>query len=218
MDARNLNAAAGGRQLALAVAVLLPAGAQALAPSFDCAAAEGAVERAICASDALASMDLELARLYRLALDGPHMTAAGARELEATRRDWLAARDACAASPRGLEACVAASYADRIHALRAGYADVRTADAGASVGPVAFRCDGLADPVSAVFVNTEAPMVSVAWGDDRLALPLARSGSGARYAADDLDGGPATFWEHQGDAQFAPPGQDLMSCVREPTG
>src|SRR5437870_5090367 len=51
------------------IVLLLGFAAAAAQPSFDCARAHRAPERAICANEELAALDREEARLYRLALD-----------------------------------------------------------------------------------------------------------------------------------------------------
>ena len=62
-------------------------------PSFDCAKAESDAENAVCASEALAELDVETARLYQLAVAG----VSGARldELKAMQRGWIKGRDGC---------------------------------------------------------------------------------------------------------------------------
>ena len=196
-----------------------PASAGSLAPSFDCAKAQSDAEEAVCASDALASLDLELARLYRLAIKGPNAAADRVEALKQSQRDWLRERSECWRASIGLEACVANAYAFRIHALREGYSDARSDDAnGASLGPVAYRCDGLDALLGAVFVNTREPLVSLSWLTFGIVLPRVESGSGAKYASDLWDSSPALFWTQGDTAIFAPPGGAEVQCRREPTG
>lgn len=195
-------------------AALAPVAVAALAtaawgaePGVDCASPGGPAEAAVCGSEALVSMDRETARL---AADLPD---ADGPEAVARHRAWIEARDACAEGPGNPDGCLADAYAWRIHQLRE--AGAGRDDGSASLGPFAFACDGLATPVSAVFINTAAPMVSLAWGAEHAALPEARSASGARYAADLPGRGPALFWEKGGSATFAPPGAPEMSCTIE---
>jgi uncharacterized protein len=210
-----------GYGIASACVVLLssPASADSLAPSFDCAKAQSDVDEAICASDALASLDLELARLYRLATRGPHATADRVKALKQSQRDWLRERSECWKASIGLETCVANAYAFRIHALREGNSDARSDDSnGASLGPVAYRCDGLDALVGAVFVNTREPLVSLSWLTFGIVLPRVESGSGVKYASDLWDSSPSLFWTRGDTATFAPPGGAEVQCRREPIG
>ena len=64
-------------------------GAVAATPSFDCAKADSSAEEAICASDALAELDIELARLYRLAVKDDTLGADRLAELKAMQRGWI---------------------------------------------------------------------------------------------------------------------------------
>lgn len=207
--------------LAGLVALTAPAVAAADAPGLDCAAAATPAESAICANAALVELDAELARVYRLALTGPHASAAGAAALAQGQGDWLLLRDDCVAAGAAAEACLAAAYASRIDALRTGFADARV-EGGASLGPFAYACDGLGAGLSATFVNTAEPLVSLRWGDMAIVLPIAMSGSGARYAtadsADDGSAEAAEFWIKGDEAMFTPPGGASVSCRLEPAG
>lgn len=172
-------------------------------PSYDCARASGRVEAAICADPGLAQLDRELARVYQLArqADGAALVAA--------QRRWLSERDGCA-SAAGLHLCLRDSYADRIADLRQGLAGEA---AGMSLGPFTYRCAGLAAPVIAVFVNTDAPLVHLHWDVPAeaagLVLPAAIRASGARYAGP-ARGGAAEFWVKGETALLTLPGQDEM--------
>ena len=87
------------------VLVLEPAARAAVAPSFDCARAAGASEKAICADPALAGWDRSVAAAFAMLRDGSDEVAAtddpGA--LVESQRRWVAARDACGADARCLE-------------------------------------------------------------------------------------------------------------------
>ncbi|MFC4667544.1 hypothetical protein ACFO5X_03160 [Seohaeicola nanhaiensis] len=132
---------------------------------------------AICRNDGLAELDLELSRLYGLALREPNVDKPRAEELRCSERAWVRDRRDCWKTIVGLETCVANAYAMRIHALCDGYSDARSNDGeGTSLGPVAFRCEGLEALVSAVFVNGNLPMVSLQWLGRAMVLPGAASG------------------------------------------
>ena len=199
------------------VLLALATPATALEPSFDCSKAQSSAEEAVCASDALAEMDLELARLYHAAVNGPNMDAERLNTLKATQRGWIKGRDDCWKSDMGVETCVANEYAFRIHDLRQGYADAR-AEEGASLGPFPYVCEGLDVPLSAVFVNTAAPMVALHWGENAAVLPQVESGSGAKYASDAWFYGPVMFWIKGDEARFAVADETEMSCVQDDMG
>ena len=192
-------------------------GAMALDPSFDCAKAQSSAEEAVCSSDALASLDLELARLYKAASTAPNVTHQALAKLKATQRGWIKGRDACWTSDMGVPLCTANEYAFRISELRQLYANARAGE-GASLGPYPYRCEGLDETVSAVFVNTLEPMVVLRWGEAAVVLPQVVAASGAKYASDAWAGGPALFWIKGRDAQFAAPGQDEVSCQEDDIG
>jgi uncharacterized protein len=203
----------------LLLAVVTPGLAKSLAPSFDCAKSDSNVEDAICADDGLAELDLELSRLYRLALHGPNITKARAEGLRQSERDWLRDRRECWKASIGMQTCVANAYAFRIHALREGYADARRDDgAGISVGPVAYRCEGLDALVSAVFLNGRTPLVSLQWLERAIVLPRVPSSSGAKYETDLWDDARSLFWTKGDGAVFMPPGGSELSCQPEPIG
>jgi len=68
-------------------------------PSFDCAKATTAPERAICGSDALAMLDRNIAALYRQRRTRVPST----QSFDTEQRQWLAMRDACDADAACLE-------------------------------------------------------------------------------------------------------------------
>jgi len=105
---------------AVGIAAALPVATLALAdgPAFDCAKAQSDAEQAVCASESLAAMDRELARLYGAALNGPNLTEARATELKAFQSGWIKGRDECWKSSRGVPACGAGAYALRSHEIR----------------------------------------------------------------------------------------------------
>lgn len=196
-----------------------PTFSQSIPPSFDCAKSDSDAEDAICADDGLAELDLELSRLYRLALKGPNMTSDRAEELKQSQRDWIRDRRECWKASVGLDTCVANAYAFRIHALREGYAGARSDDgAGISRGPVALRCDGMDALISAVFLNGTRSLVSLQWLNRGMVLPRVPSGSGGKYETDIWDGGTSLLWVHGNEATFSEPGGAEMTCVVEEIG
>lgn len=189
------------------------AGAVAASPSFDCTKADSSAEEAVCASDSLSAVDREMARLYGLAVNGPHMTADRLNELKAIQRGWIKGRNDCWKADIGLEPCIAQSYALRIHEIREGYADAREGE-GASLGPFAYVCEGLDAPISAVFINAGDGMVSLKWLDSVMVLPRERSASGSRY----LDAAGNSFWIKGDEAMMETPDGGSMPCRVDETG
>lgn len=206
---------AGPAAVISALALMSPA--LALEPSFDCTKAESDAEKAVCSDDTLASMDLELSRLFQRAAEGPNMDPDRHRMLQAEQRGWIKGRDECWKSDLGIPFCTASEYAFRIAEIRQGYADAR-AENGASLGPYAYVCEGMEVPVSAVFVNTLAPMVVLRWGENAIVLPSVATGSGAKYASDLWYGGEALFWTSRDEATFMPPGQPETTCLQDDIG
>lgn len=186
-------------------------------PSFDCTKAESDAENAVCASEALAELDVETARLYQLAVAG----VSGARldELKAMQRGWIKGRDECWKSSLDLSTCVANEYAFRIMDLRTGYANARSDDAsGISLGPKVLDCDGFDAAVGVVFVNGQAPMAVLKWRDRAVALSGVPSGSGAKYESKAGLDGAASLVTKGSEAIFTPPGGAQLSCRIEEVG
>ncbi len=100
-----------------AVALLVATSALA-APkaSFDCAKATTIIEKSICSDAELATLDAELARLYKVRLASAD--AALKSRLKAEQRGWQRTRDEeCAATG---SACLKRLYTSRIDELKAG--------------------------------------------------------------------------------------------------
>ena len=197
-----------------------PAVASAAAPvvpSFDCAKAEGRAQTLVCDDPVLATLDNELARLFALASSDKSLDAARRRELVAMQRGWVKGRDDCWKSD-DLRNCVLSDYANRIHELREGHANARSADAaGISEGPTAWRCEGLDALISATFIRTDPGVANLRWLDQAVALEIKPSASGARYVGRTYDG-DYEFWNKGDTAMFTRPGKPAADCSVEPTG
>jgi uncharacterized protein len=102
---------------AAALAVLFGSAlARAATPSFLCSKATTWVEKTICGSERLSSLDLELAQVYARLL---RLTSGSAeRTLTGEQRRWWGTRDECRKQP-GPEQCLESRYGERIAALRA---------------------------------------------------------------------------------------------------
>jgi uncharacterized protein YecT (DUF1311 family) len=131
-----------------AVLAAMLTGPAAAAPSFDCAKASNAIERAVCADEEFAAMDLELAGVYQRALIVVGRDTADGHQIVRDQRRWLTMdRNSCASIPesdyRFLQ-CIGNSYGRRIAELRAliergGAADAASGDAGPSTRPATSR-------------------------------------------------------------------------------
>ena len=97
------------------VTAATPAGAQ----SFDCRDSAHRAERAVCGSDRLSALDVQLNALYQRVI-AKASGARGREQVRAYQRDFLAARNACGKD----SGCIADAYQDQISVLSA---QVRTA-------------------------------------------------------------------------------------------
>ena len=196
---------------ALVFTGLVAANAQGGGPSFDCAKADGAIETLICRDRQLGQLDRETTRLFELARDSAGAPFGRRDELIATERGWIKGRNDCWKAS-DLRACVVASYAQRIHELRQGYAAARNGDSrGISLGPFVATCTKMNAPVGVTFINSNPALVYLQWPDNSLVLPQALSGSGARYAAKTGKGG-YVFWNKGDGAQFQLPDKTTRRC------
>lgn len=194
--------------------------ATAAKPSFDCSKPADAheAELIICGDDGLAQLDVELARLYRLAHDGPHATAQRKASLVSEERAFVNDRNECWKA-QDKPGCIAEMYVRRIHQIRQGYADARTQDGkGISVGPVAVRCEGMDATIGASFVNGDDAYVYLEWLEDYFVLKREQAGSGVKYAKTFADGATYVFWTQGDEAILTQPGEDDKSCTIEEIG
>jgi uncharacterized protein len=101
---------------ALCLATLLTAAWQpSQAASFDCAKAEAADEKAICADRQLNDADVEMSVLYTQLKPLLGMGARG--DMEDEQAAWLKRRAACGAD----RACLVKAYQERVQQLRRGF-------------------------------------------------------------------------------------------------
>lgn len=156
-------------------------------PSFDCAKATGQVEQLVCKDAGLAALDRKLADAYAKALKG--WPANVAQEQRTFQRGWIKGRNDCW-KDSDVRACVENEYKTRLVdvQIKGGLVMAPT--------PVGYRCKGEDTPVMAAFYKeTDPPSAVLTIGNDQAIAFLARSGSGARYTAANVE-----FWEHQGEA------------------
>ena len=184
--------------------------------SFDCAEAKASVEKLICRDPQLAQMDIELTRLYRLALTDEH-SVPRPDNVVIDQQFWIETRNQCASEPAP-KACTIRSYAERAHQLRQGSAIVRTKDPDRlTEGPLAFRCTGLTPLIAATFFTTQPGVVYLKWANTSVVLNQEQSDSGTRYTGKDYLGN-YSFWQDGNVVLFQKPGSGPMSCKAEPVG
>lgn len=186
------------------------------ATSFDCAKASGSVEKLICRDAQLAQMDVEMMRLYRLALTDENAVPRPDKVL-IDQQFWLEARNQCASGPDP-RICTISSYAQRAHQLRQGSAIVRTKDPyRLTEGPLAFHCTGMNATIAATFFTTQPGVVYLAWANSSITLNQVPSDYGTQYIGKDRQGS-YSFRQDGDDVLFQKPGSAMMSCKAEPTG
>ncbi|MBK5301371.1 MliC family protein [Erwinia sp. TH29] len=184
--------------------------------SFDCATARASVEKLICRDPQLMQMDIELTRLYRLALTDDHSVPRPDKVM-IDQQFWVDARNQCASTSEP-KACTIRHYAERAHQLRQGSAIVRTKDPDRlTEGPLAFRCTGLNALIAATFFNTQPGVVYLKWANSSITLNQVQSDSGTQYIGKDYQGN-YRFWQDGNVVLFQKPGSGEMSCTAEPIG
>ena len=190
------------------------ANAASFKTSFDCATARAAVEKLICRDSQLAQMDIELTRLYRLALTDQRSVPRPDKVL-IDQQFWIDSRNQCASTSEP-KACTIRSYAERAYQLRQGSAIVRTKDPDRlTEGPLAFRCTGFNALISATFFNTQPGVVYLKWANTSITLNQVPSDSGTHYTGKDSLGN-YRFWQDGNGVIFQKPGSGAMSCTAEP--
>lgn len=185
-----------------------------LQTSFDCATARASVEKLICRDPQLMQMDIELTRLYRLALTDDHSVPRPDKVM-IDQQFWVDARNQCASTSEP-KACTIRHYAERAYQLRQGSAIVRTKDPDRlTEGPLAFRCTGLNALIAATFFNTQPGVVYLKWANTSITLSQAQNDSGTQYTGKDSQGS-YSFWQDGNVVLFQKPGSGEMSCTVEP--
>lgn len=156
--------------LACLAALALPQAAQAQAqgPTFNCAKAQGEVEKQICANPALAALDRQLDAAYKAA--SAKAKGAPAQTLKAMQRGWVKGRNECWKATQQtwitaswtvdtVPACIEAQYRVRISELEAVWRlkPPRTEAHACQNNP--------ANEVVANFFDTDPPTIQLERGD-----------------------------------------------------
>jgi len=184
----------------MALVLGLPALAGAQGPAFDCAKAQGQVEKLICSDASLASRDRKLDEVYKAAV----AKAKGGllNTLRAEQRGWVKGRDECwkstANTPEFITAswqtksvrdCVEAKYRIRTSELQAVWRIVPPKT-------VSFACENNpANEIVANFFETDPPSARVERGDRTWSVWQVESGSGVKYEGQNI-----TFWSKGNEA------------------
>jgi len=196
------------RALAMLFTILAVDASAATPEPVDCGKLPArSLERLMCRSATLAGLEQEMNRLLALATAGNQVAATPIRQQQEA---WVARRAGCAKN-KTQEACLRELYVSRIAAIRAASRAARGADSkGTSLGPFAFRCEGLDSPLNISYVNVPPRFAWVMIKDQGNLLVQQRSGSGARY-----EGNGTLFWEAQGEARWrATTGSPETVCTR----
>ncbi len=178
-----------------------------------CASLSVAGPAAGCAGAVQVALDLELTRLFDLALADQRALSDGGRALRDWHEAWIDQSDGCVDRSDPAE-CAVRSQVAFIAGLRRQYPAARSADAdGVSLGPVGFVCSDTAGPVDAVFVTAEgAGFVSLMWDGTDVILPQAVSASGARFEENAGPDKPVEFWIKGNAAMFRPGNGSVHEC------
>ena len=192
-----------GWVLGLGVA-LLPGVAVAQVPAYDCAKANGSIERLICQDAELASLDRAMRSTYAQALRKARNEHPPV--LKAEQRGWIKGRNDCWKSNDPRE-CVVGLYRLRRVELQARYRLVPVAESAK------FFCDG--DPRNEVlvdFFHTDPPSLIAERGDSVSLMLQQPAASGTRY-----QGRNESFWEHQVEVTVVwGYGAPEMHCQKQP--
>ena len=175
---------------------------QSVVPSFDCSRASGEIEQLICDDEGLAALDVEMAEIYRRALE--RWPEEILPEERAFQRGWIKGRNDCW-KDEDARACVETSYRTRMVELQiqSGQLEVPS--------PVGYVCQGEErHPFMVVFFSeTDPPSAVITFADAQVIAFGAPTASGAKYAAPGVE-----FWEHHGEATVDWYGSELRCRVR----
>ena len=184
----------------MVLALALPAVAVAQGPTFDCAKAQGQVEKLICSDADLAARDRKLDEVYKATV--AKAKGAPLNTLRAEQRGWVKGRNDCwkstAETPafitaswqtKSVRECVEAQYRLRTSELQAVWRIV-------TPKTVSFACENNpANEIVGNFFETDPPSARVERGDKTWTVWQVESGSGAKYEGQNI-----TFWSKGNEA------------------
>lgn len=187
-------------------------------PSFDCAKAGSDAEEMVCSDRSLAKLDNEMTRLFALAEKDANILPAARAELKAMQRGWIKGRDDCWKAGNKRQ-CVLASYGMRIHELRQGYANARSADpASVSIGPVVFKCDGIDAPIGVTMLAIEPGFAYLQNGATAVMFTADAKAPDARYTGIGADNGAYVLVTKGKEAFFTRPDAREAVCTMDEIG
>lgn len=182
--------------LALLVIAMVNVDAQAPArPTFDCAKATGEIETLICKDPGLIALDRQLASIFTAAIK--KLLPRVATEQRTIQKGWIKERNECVERD-DVRACTERTYQIRI-------AELQILSNAVKGVPTDYVCTGGEDrPLTVTTFFTEPRSALIQYGGDRVIAYLARSVSGTRYAAPNVD-----FVDREGKATLAWHGEAL---------
>lgn len=167
-------------------------------PTFDCAKAQGEVEKLICADPALAALDHKLDAAYKAAT--AKATGPVATELRETQRGWVAGRNDCWKA-KGTQTWITATWTvDTVKGCVDAQYRLRTSELQALwqlVPPktVAYACQkNPANEVVANFFATDPATIRLERGDRTVTMWLVGAAGTGKYEGQNVD------LVHQGNA------------------
>ena len=165
--------------LTLIVIAATRTGAQPAArPTFDCAKATGEIETLICKDPGLIALDRRLADVFGAAVK--KLLPRLALEQRTLQKGWIKERNECVEAD-DVRACTERTYQIRIVELQILSSAVKGV-------PTDYVCTGGEDrPLTVTAFFTEPRSALIQYGGDRVIAYLARSVSGTRYAAPNID-------------------------------
>jgi uncharacterized protein len=186
--------------IACVLGVAVNAGAQAKGPAFDCAKAEGTVQKMVCSDEKLGALDRQLDGVYKAAVakaKGPVLNT-----LKAEQRGWIKGRDDCWKATQqtwlteswtvsDVRSCVDGQYQLRIAELQVMYQLVPSKPA------VSYACNNnpANEVVAQFFDSTPLPAARFERGDQTVVGYLIKTASGAKYEGRNL-----SFWNKGSEA------------------
>ena len=171
---------------AIACALGLPAAALAQSPTFNCAKAQGQVQKLICSDASLAALDRKLDQVYKAA----SAKAKGnlLSDLRAEQRGWIKGRDDCWKTQNGSPTWLTASWtANTVKECVEGQYQIRTTELQSVwrlVPPktVSYACqNNPANEVVANFFATDPATIRLERGDRTVTLWQIGSADDGKY-------------------------------------
>lgn len=170
----------------LLLAVGQPNFASAQGPSFDCAKADGTVQKQICSDTALGALDRKLDEVYKAAVK--KATGKMLATLRTEQRGWVKGRDECWKATKDTPSWITASWTvDSVKACIEANYKVRTSELQATwrlIAPktVSYMCqNNPANEIVANFFETDPKSARLERGDKTKTVWLVTAPTGPVY-------------------------------------